>query len=281
MIIAETDSGYQFVTQPAHAELAGRFADQWGSDSFSQSNRDAALRTAAYTHDNGWYHYDQQPHRNSSGLVDFRSPPPDTWIQLYDDGIERVIDIDRYAGLLVSLHGSGLRRRRYGLSPSWPAPTPPFSAFVDRQEQRQRELLESLLDDPSDDRVSSVDLELLRTIHSTGAAPDHPESSLWFDYRLLQAWDVMSLAFCVTDSPPGYDSIDSVPKNPTQTGSTLSIVSIDDQRFRITPYPFTTDPLECWLPYRTIPNPSLSETANLTQRYYGTSQHRYEFTLVS
>lgn len=49
-------------------------------------------------------------------MIGFTDIPAETWIDLYGDGIDTVIETDPYAGLLVSMHGSRLHRQRYGLS---------------------------------------------------------------------------------------------------------------------------------------------------------------------
>lgn len=138
MIVAETATGYQFVSQPAHAALAGQFADHWGTDRFDRPDPFASLSLAAYAHDDGWYDYDRRPHLDAAGKpVDFREMPPSTWIDLYDEGIDAVVASDTYAGLLVSMHGAGLRNQRYGLSPGWPATPPEFEGFLEREHRRQ------------------------------------------------------------------------------------------------------------------------------------------------
>ena len=119
MIVAETAAGYQFVTQPDHAALAGQFADHWGREEFDRPEPFAPVVLAAYAHDDGWRDYDRRPHLDGAGHpVDFRDMPPDVWTDLYDDGIDAVAETDTYAGLLVSMHGAGLRNQRYGLSPA-------------------------------------------------------------------------------------------------------------------------------------------------------------------
>jgi len=292
MIVAETGDGFQFVTQPAHARLAGQFADHWGNEAFTRPEP-VAVVVAAYTHDDGWWTYDQRPHLGSDGRpVDFREMPADVWTGLYDEGVETVVGLDRYAGLLVSMHGSGLRRRRYGLSPSWPATPEEFESFVDRQENRQTRLLDELR---AENRVSDADARLLSALHETGSAPDGADSRLWRNYRLLQAWDTLSLAFCVTDSPPGYSRIDGVPtgrngegdgdENGREGGNSgasearLSIDSVGEHEYRIDPYPFETSPLVVSVPVRTVDPRQFEDDAHLRRAYYRSAVENRSFTL--
>ena len=282
MIVAETDRTYRFVSQPDHAALAGQFADRWGNDRFAEPAPAAATAFAAHRHDDGWIPYDRRPHLDAGGSpVDFRETPPADWIPIYDRGVDVVAALDAYAGLLVSMHGSGLRRRRYGLSPSWSDTPPAYEDFVDRQERRQTRLARGLYDDRDDDRISSSDLEVLSTLHATGEPPEDAGGRLWRNYRLLQAWDTLSLAFCTTRSPPGYPEVDHVPTAATASDATLSIDPLGDGDFRLDPYPFDVDPLVVTLPTRTVAKDAFDDGASPTRVYYEASLETESFTLGS
>lgn len=277
MIVAETADRYQFVTQPAHAELAGQFADRWGSDAVAPPDPDAALSIAAYAHDTGWQAYDRRPRLGDDGTpVDFREMPADPWIDLYEEGIDAVVEMDSYAGLLVSMHGAGLRRRRYGLSPSWPVTPPAFEGFVNREETRQARLADALREAG---RLRASDVTLLSTLHDAGAAPGDVESRLWDGYTLLQAWDTLSLSFCVTPSPPGCGEVGPVP---AADGETVSL-SIDpvDGAFHVDPYPFEASPVVVSVPVRTVRREAVGGEAALIRAYYRADRERREFRLVA
>lgn len=280
MIVADTGEQFQFVTQPAHARLAGRFADHWGGDVDRPEPR-AATAIAAHRHDTGWVAYDRRPHLDDGGRpVDFREMPPGTWTDIYDDGVDAVAAIDAYAGLLVSMHGVGLRARRYGLSPNWPETPPAYEGFVDRHEDRQARLFEAL----DDGRVSAADRRVLSALHESGRpgtadGVDPADSRLWTNYRLLQAWDTLSLSFCLTASPPGYDRIDDVPTGVGESDVTLTTEPLDEDRFAVDPYPFDTDPLVVSVPVRTVPNDAFDDEHGLAGAYYRAGSERRSFTL--
>lgn len=267
MIVAETADGYQFVTQPDHAALAGQFADRWGNDRFDPPAPRAALVAAAYEHDLGWWAYDRRPHLADGTPVDFREMPPDVWSDLYDEGVAVATAVDPYVGLLVAMHGAGLRNRRYGLSPDWPATPPAYAEFVARQEERQSALLAEMRE-AGDERVSASDAETLSYLHGDGRVPDGHDSPLWTAYRLLQAWDTLSLSFCVTHDPPGYEAVDAVPTAEGEPDATLVVERAADGEFRIDPYPFDAPPLDVTVPLRTVPARSFDDEESLTRAYY-------------
>lgn len=294
VIVAETTEGYQFVTQPDHAALAGQFADAWGSASVDRPDTFDSLVLAAYAHDTGWRTYDRRPHLDDGDPVDFREMPADIWVDLYDEGIDAVAEMDAYAGLLVSMHGSGLRNRRYGLSPEWPETPAEYRAFVDREECRQRRLLGDLLDgsqaaagdgtagraagEGRDSLASEADRDLVRSLHGGEGVPDGYDGRLWADYRRLQAWDALSLSFCLTDDPPGYGDIGAVPTGGPRDETTLSVTRVESGEFTVEPYPFAESPLVVTVPVRTVTEWSGGESA-LARAYYGPGRETRQFEL--
>jgi len=281
MIVAETAAGYQFVTQPDHAALAGQFADHWGSGEFDRPEPFAPVVLAAYAHDDGWHDYDRRPHLDDAGEpVDFREMPPDTWIDLYDDGIDAVAETDTYAGLLVSMHGAGLRNQRYGLSSGWPETPPDYEDFVDREHRRQKQLADALVDETDRSLLTAADRALLQSLHDSTGVPDGYDGRLWADYRRLQAWDELSLAFCITDSPPGYGEIGGVPTTGPRADATLSVTPAGPDTYRVDPYPFDTAPLDVHVAYRTVDDDAVTDAESLVHAYYDAGRETRAVTLV-
>ena len=278
MIVAEADDRLQLVTQPAHAALAGQFADRWGGAVEAPTPRAAAVH-AAYAHDDGWLAYDQVPHCHDDGrVVDFRSVPDDVWVELYEEGVDAVAAADVAAGLLCSMHGAGLRRRRYGLSPSWPDTPPAFEDYVTREEDRQARLAADLRDAG---HLDGADSELLEALHDAGTPPADPDSRLWRNYQRLQAWDALSLFFC-TAVTPGATDLEGVPTGPGE--ETTIRVERDETggreggSYRLDPYPFEAAPLRVTVPARTVTADFASEPG-LQRRYYESPREERTFTL--
>lgn len=267
VIVAETARGYRFITQPAHARLSGAFAAHWGDGALATPTPLPAVVLAAERHDDGWWRFDRRPHLDDAGRpIGFTDVPDAVWIDMYDRGIALVTELDAYAGLLVSLHGTGLRRRRYGLSPTWSDTPSAFAGFVDRHEARQRGLLEDLLDAGSD-RVSTADRDLLLALHETGEpSEDATDSRLWRNYVLLEAWDSLSLAMCRTVSPPATAEVGPVVLPGGET-TALSLSATDDGSVGMTPYPFDGAPLELSVEARLVEMASVDTEAALVAAY--------------
>lgn len=273
MIVAEQDGRFQFTTQPAHAELAGRLADRWGNDRVAAPAPTVPLRLAAYHHDVGWRGHDDRPHVDAAGEpVDFRSADPATWADLYEAGIDHVAELDAYAGLLCSLHGAGLRRRRYGLSPSWSQTPPAYAEFVDREERRQERLADR---SHAADRLTDRDRAQLRHLHATGDGTDGPGGRLWTGYRLLQAWDTLSLALCLAVEPPAIEAVEPVPTGDGDVTLTLDRV---ENGVRVDPYPFATAPLTVPVTTRTVEQAAFADAP--LEAYYGAPQDTKTIRLV-
>lgn len=313
MILAELGDRIRFVTQPDHAALAGRLAELWGGAGFARPTPTAAVRLAVHAHDDGWWPRDRRPRLAADGSPQaFHELPPAEWIELYGRGIEDVARVDRYAGLLVSMHGTGLRRRRYGLSPSWGDTPSAFREFVDREERRQRALAVELREDPDDDRLSAADVGLLDSLHETGRAPSEREASgrtpdgsggsggsgelggsgttdgdasqLWRNYRLLAALDALALRLCAATpssdpAPSDAITVDRVPTDSETADATLTATPVGATEYRLSPYPFRDSPVVVNVPSRTVKRASFEDEKTLLRRYYGADTTDIRVTL--
>lgn len=269
MIVAERGDRIQFVTQPAHAELAGLFAEHWGGGRFERPEPFAPVALATRAHDDGWQRYDRRPRLDGRTLVDFTGVPAETWTALYDAGIEGVVDADPAAGLLVSLHGVGLQRGWYGLYGGDPTPDPPFAEFVDRQESLQRRLLADLRSGSRGGWLTDSDDRLLRALHDRGRPPEDHGSRLWHNYLLLQVWDRLSLGLCTRAPPPERTEIGPVPSSVGSSGEPVTLERTGNGEYTVEPYPFDRSPLTGQVPIRIVPEDAVREGAtSLLSAYY-------------
>src|SRR5918912_227416 len=112
MIVCDTGDRWQIVMQTDHADLSGEFARRWKQ----RTDRSASLRVAAERHDDGWAVWEQAPmcDLETGKPVNFLDVDVLSHLAFYRAGIAAITEQDPYAGLLVSMHGAGIYRQRYG-----------------------------------------------------------------------------------------------------------------------------------------------------------------------
>ena len=114
MIIRDAGDSWQIVFQTDHADLSGAFARAWAE----KGHRHDSLVVAAERHDDGWAVWEQAPQVDDSGKpVNFLEVDVRSHLAFYRAGIAAITEQDADAGLLVSMHGAGIYRQRYGLDP--------------------------------------------------------------------------------------------------------------------------------------------------------------------
>jgi Protein of unknown function (DUF3891) len=180
MIVCDLGDRWQIVMQTDHADLSGELARRWAAG----TKRSDSLAVAAERHDDGWAVWEQAPmcDPDSAKPVNFLDVGVLSHLAFYRAGIAAITEQDRYAGLLVSMHGAGIYRGRYGLQPELKltfaeGAREQVDAFVAEQEST----------------FAAREAEL-------GITPEERQE----DYELLQIYDRMSLLFCTNDTaaPP-------------------------------------------------------------------------------
>jgi hypothetical protein len=112
MIVRDLGDAWQVVLQTDHAELSGAFARAWGTI------LPPALVVATERHDDGWAVWEQAPRLDADGKpINFLEVDIRSHLAFYRAGIAAITEQDEDAGLLVSMHGAGIYRQRYGLDP--------------------------------------------------------------------------------------------------------------------------------------------------------------------
>lgn len=286
MIVTEAADRYRFVTQPDHAALSGQLAARWDGETFARPDPWYALCIAAEHHDQGWQTYDMAPHVGDDGVIDFINVPAESWTEFYGDGVTAVAAIDRYAGLLTSMHAAGLRRSAYGTRPGIPdrSSDPRFADFVAEQETFQKRVAEELAESGrGGEYVDETERKFLDALHKTGDTEEAMEriegiegrSRLRDGYLLLQAFDTLSLFLCRNVSL-GSTTIGPVPTSEGEKGD-LDVTPVGPGAVRIEPYPFDTSPLSVSVGARIVP--AIESEDDLTEAYYETERRPVEYTL--
>jgi Protein of unknown function (DUF3891) len=241
MIVQEQGDHLIVIRQTDHAMLSGFFAREWGNDLFQRAEPFESLRLAAAEHDNGWREWELQPQIDPKTRLpySFMSIPTETHIELYQRGIERVIKTDRYAGLLVSMHASGLYDRARATIPGFSAKyvksteTELVNGFLQALKLQQLRLKVDLRADPA--RKELVQEKLLES-----------------NARRLEALDRLSLYFCMSAEP--HDAtIDNVPVDDHGSEVDWELRPDGTNAVSLGPYPFRREPLQISILARRVP----------------------------
>jgi uncharacterized protein DUF3891 len=176
MIVRDTGEAWQVVLQTDHAELSGAFARAWAREGTGSGTDSLAI--AADRHDDGWAVWEQAPRVDGAGKpVNFLEVDVRSHLAFYRAGIAAITEQDPHAGLLVSMHGAGIYRERYGLDPG---------LGLARAAEAQDE----------------VDAFVAEQEAKFGGSPGEYHR----EYELLQLYDRLSLYFCMRDVEKGEAS---------------------------------------------------------------------------
>jgi Protein of unknown function (DUF3891) len=198
MIITRVNGSLRLVKQNDHARLARDLCERWGNARFDAPKPSGGMRLASELHDTGWRGPDDELRFNpeTQRPLHFLEIGQDEHAEFYRHGVEEASARDPYAGLLVSMHWTGLYRARWGMQEGhvFIADDSPVaelqSTVVASEEQRWIELKRGLL---------------------PGVRRSEFEAGLWHNYELLQALDVMSLYVCTARLDAASPSGESVP----------------------------------------------------------------------
>jgi hypothetical protein len=241
MIVQEQGDELILIRQTDHAVLSGFFAREWGNELFQRFEPFESVGLAASEHDNGWREWELEPRIDPKTRLpfSFMSLPTDAHMEIYQRGIERVVRNDRYAGLLVSTHASGLYDRAR-------ATIPGFSAkYVKTAES---ELVSGFL--------QALRLQQLRLKVDLRADPACKElvqeKALERNARRLEALDRLSLYFCMNVTP--HDAtIEGVPVDDHGSEVDWELRPDGPNAISLGPYPFRREPLQVSILTRRVP----------------------------
>jgi hypothetical protein len=241
MIVQEQGDQLILIRQTDHAVLSGFFAREWGNNLFQRPEPFESILFAASEHDNGWRDWELQPQIDPKTRLpySFMSIPTDTHIELYQRGIERVVKSDRYAGLLVSMHASGLYDRAR-------ATIPGFSAkYVKSSES---ESVNGFLQG-----LKLQQLRLKVDLRADAATKEFVQDKfLEANSRRLEALDRLSLYFCLS-SMPHDATIEGVPVDDQGSEVDWELRPAGPNAVSLGPYPFRREPLQVSILTRRVP----------------------------
>ena len=246
MIVLDRGDAWQVVLQPEHAELSEEIALAWAD----RGPRHGSVVLAARRHDDGWATWERSPLVDADGKpVSFLDVHVPAHLAFYRSGIQSVTDEDPYAGLLVSMHGAGIYRQRYGTDPGLRLTRAPevqalVDAFVEEQESTYGA------------RASEVGVD---------------DETRRADYERLQCYDRFSLAFCLR----GWDE----PTEPFEVGE-HRFEPLGPWHARVVPWPFAVPSVHVALLRRIVPRRDWTQ-AEFSRAFRELTPERVPITLES
>jgi hypothetical protein len=244
MIVRDAGENWQIVLQTDHADLSGQLADAWAE----KGERFASVEIAARRHDDGWAVWERMPGLDpgSDRPRNFLDVQVLAHLAFYRAAIAAVSDHDPYAGLLVSMHGAGIYRHRYGRDPGLRLT---FAAEVEEQ-------------------VDAFVAEQEAAYPGRAAEVGVEEERRWTDYGLLQVFDRLSLYFCMRDVENGEAAeLDG-----------LRLQPLAPWRVRLEPYPFTESPARFELLRRVLRKRAWTED-EFRDEFFGSDPLRTEIAI--
>lgn len=273
MLRLETESGWWLITHPDHARLAGSFAEKWGNTQFQSPLPRPQVLLGISTHDDGWTARDAQPQITRQGLPSafsqelvgkysaFEEIDLEEYLAVRERAVAVVAEQDAYAALLVSLHTYNLLTERADRSTIATEKLPLLDAFLERQRMLQQDLHSRI---SSDTQYSFEEIAWPR---------------IQQHFRLLQATDNLSLLACVD-----YRQLSSLLHPlPLVNGGQheISVESIGERQFRLTPYPFSELDLTFKLPARHVQGSHFDSAMSLQDSFYAAEVEELVITITA
>jgi hypothetical protein len=219
MIVRDAGSCWQVVLQTDHADLSGDLARAWRD---LVTARESVI-FASERHDDGWAVWERAPivETETGKPVNFLDVHVSAHLAFYRACITAVTDQDPYAGLLVSMHGAGIYRQRYGSD---------VNTKLNREPEAMREI---------DAFVEEQEASYAARIEALGIS----DEERWANYFLLELFDRLSLYPCMHD----------VERGEAASIGEYRIEPVSPWTVRMDPYPFEGDSATFSLRRRMIP----------------------------
>jgi len=226
------DGPSKVVTMRDHLGLVAQLGRAFGNEEFASLNPRDLMDYAIAHHDAGWDEVD------ADLGIDPATGMPRNLLQTPLDRLAQTGPASAafneahhpFCGLLISMHAYGLLNGRYGLSDKivvdvLPADAQPMFREVCEAELRRQDRLKSTL--AADPRTAEW----------------VAEDTLFHNYKLLQFFDTLGLYFCMEHPESRYESrFLNVPVT-VGTDVTVTVTPQGAGVYRVSPFPFATDPL--------------------------------------
>lgn len=272
MIVLRERGQILLITQLEHQYLSGQLAALWGNESFSTPEPLNAMVAAAGNHDNGWWEWDSHPTVNPITRLPytFTELPVVEWVRMYMDGINRIAQCDSYEGLMVGMHGVGLRKNRYGTVPAtdrrdgltMKKEREAVRNFIVKGERLQRKFRDSIRKDRFYKEYSS-------------------RERIWSNYKLIQVWDRLSLYLCTKGASGGAKNglLGPTPSKYGEEDVELHLQYGQESEIAMQPFPLKKTSARLSIRGRLIPNKQYVSDEEFRKEYYSAEDFDIVFNI--
>lgn len=252
------------IRQSDHDDHSGRLMSQWDTTRFWKPTNKQLLTTAVALHDTGFGNWEDHAILNPDGKPwTYWEIPPDDHIELHRHGVDVAMKVHPYVGLMVSMHTVGIHRDRLHIDEEkspWHIRedfTPAVNSFIEEQTGRQANLR------------SDAEARLGRTL---------PHERLMNDFRVFEFIDTLSV-WIAENMPDGRNAI-YVP-DVTGKSTTLRIQRVGHWEFKISPFPFYGQSVECPIVARLLPSCIFENWHEFHEAWYGSKVITLPYVCVS
>jgi hypothetical protein len=270
MIRRVAGDDFLLITQNEHAAVAQQLGEHFGNSRFERALANSPAMLAIGLHDAGWPLHDDEPTLNDRMVpLDVFETPRRIALPVWTLSADRAEAVDPYAGLLVSLHQLSLSI--HATPPPVQKPDEPFDVYkmheqfaVNKFQHREVERQEKLR--------SKVGLSTRVPLKHGLAEPGTSEADdqLRFDFRLLQAMDLLSLCVCCAKLPQGETN--EVLKRPAADAIKLRIRKDVAGVVGVDPWPFDVKTIELQIPCRRMPGRRFDSLEEFRESYRRANQ---------
>jgi hypothetical protein len=273
------DSRFILALQIDHSRVAGYLAAHWGNPEFARPAPYASVVLAAQEHDSGWWEWEMKP-----GTLNEKGYPLDYHdgslkylgqlrLDFYKNSVDRVAQRDKYAAMLMAMHGVALMNAGYGKYAYPPDRTsdPRVKAYVTNQEELRQGFLRELRQSEEFKDFTS-------------------DEQVWTNYEYMEVFDQLAQFLC-NRYPLNSDARRPGPSKtlndvdvPTRSGKPAVKIKIDtvsENRATLDPYPFDLNPLPVSFTARLVPKRAYKDGEDFLAEFYRAERIMITHTLTA
>ena len=242
---------WMLLRQSDHDDHCGRLMAHWDTARFWRPTDKRLLTIAVALHDTGFGSWEDHATLNSDGKPwTYETIPPDDHLELHRQSVQVAANVHPYVGLMVSMHTVGIHCDRLHIDdePSRWHIREDVTSGVEKFIEEQKALQKKLLADAA--------WQLGRAL---------PEARVMNDFRVFECIDIISV-WMAENMPDGRNMV-FVPDCAGRP-VTVRIQRANEWEFKLSPFPFEGDRLDCPMVARLMPQRTYENWHEFHEAWY-------------